>query len=159
MQMGHTSKILFCSQPTLITGWHFMSDFSAQVRDLYSNNEFHSAGSLSTEGHMLIPARLLPLPPLSQITTHHHGKHSKCPQRNVRGRHHYNITHTPSDIETHGTMLFISKDDEAAIPQSCELFTYLPAFLCEVIGTAFPPRTRIRKWGMNLRLTHFMKCY
>lgn len=136
-----------------------MSDFSAQVRDLYSNNEFHSAGSLSPEGHMLIPAQLLPLPPLSQIATQHHGKHSECLQRNVRGRHHYKITHKPLDIETHSPMLFLSKDDEAAIPQSCELFMYLPALLCEVIVTAFPQRTRIRKWGMNLRLTRFMKCY
>lgn len=137
-----------------------MSDFSAQVTDLYSNNEFHTAGSLSTDGHMLIPALLI-LPPLSQIITHHHGKHSKRPHRNVRGRHHYKTTHTPLDMEIHGTMLFIS-NDEAAIPQSHELFTgfshvlkhmyistHIPMFpcFCEVIVSAFPPRIRIRKRG------------
>lgn len=74
-----------------------------------------------------------------------------------------------------GTMLFLSKDDKAAIPQSHELLTsfshvlmkhmytstcilMFPCFY-EIIVKAFPPRTRIGKWGMNLRLTHFTKCY
>lgn len=66
------------------------------------------------------------------------------------------------------------KDEEVAIPQYDELYKGFSCVLIKsmcisalilvlpclfsVTSRAFPPRTRLRKWSVDLRLTCFMEC-
>lgn len=141
---------------------------------MLQNTELPNAGFPNTDSPVVTPALLPPPPPSSQIlyeytnvgnTVHVHwgvGEVGTC----------IGFIHTIFDIETHGTMLFISKDDEVAIhstirwafkrflPCSDEecvhthLRLYAPLPLWGIIG-ALLPRTRIGRWGVNL----FAKCY
>lgn len=109
--MGHTRNILFCGQPPLITGEHFLSDISAQVTDLWSN----TAGSLSTHGQTLTPLAVTAATTTILLITHQHGKHSTS-HRGRRGTGTVMGFTRIFDRQTLGTKLFITEEEEVAIP-------------------------------------------